>query len=372
MRILMLNYEYPPLGGGAANACKYILNELAKMSIEVDLVTSSPHKFEIEGIGDNIHIYKLPVRKKSIHYWTLREIISYSWKAKKQVDKLIAENHYNLCHAFFGIPCGAIAYLYKKKIPYIVSLRGSDVPGFNKRFSLFYIFLKPIIRKIWRKSRAIIANSEGLKLLAQKTDHDCKIGVIYNGIDTQQFRPVRPDNHTDKLRILCVSRLIKRKGIEYLLKSIPLVKEKAGKNFEVWIVGEGNLEEELKDLSSDLGLSDLVVFKGYVAHENLPEIYASSDLFVLPSFNEGMSNTILEAMASGLPIITTDTGGKRELINSNGVIIKEGNKQDIAEAIINLAGNPDKRKMMGQESKLMADSLSWEKVCEAYLKLYEN
>jgi len=78
-------------------------------------------------IGNTINIYKLPVNKKDIHYWTQREIISYSWKAKKFIDKLIKEKEYDVCHAFFGIPCGAIAYLFRRKMPYIVSLRGSDV-----------------------------------------------------------------------------------------------------------------------------------------------------------------------------------------------------------------------------------------------------
>ncbi len=137
MRILMLNYEYPPLGGGGSNACKYILNEFAKNNIEVDLVTSSPsNTFETEKIGDTISIYKLPVNKKDIHYWTQREIISYSWKAKKFIDKLMTEKEYDVCHAFFGIPCGAIAYLFRRKMPYVVSLRGLDVTELFKLWQI--------------------------------------------------------------------------------------------------------------------------------------------------------------------------------------------------------------------------------------------
>ena len=102
----MLNYEFPPLGGGAANACQYILRELAKRDIEVDLVTSSAmNRFETENFSTNITIYKLAVGKKNIHYWTQREILTYSWKARRFAKKLIKEKRYDLCHTFFGIPC---------------------------------------------------------------------------------------------------------------------------------------------------------------------------------------------------------------------------------------------------------------------------
>ena len=368
MKILMLNYEFPPLGGGAANACKYILKEMSRKGIEVDLVTSSSNKFETEKIGETVNIYKLAIGKKNIHYWTQREILTYSWKARRFISGLIREKQYDLCHAFFGIPCGAIAYLYRKQLPYIVSLRGSDVPGFNQRFSFQYIFLKPIIRRVWRNAKAVIANSDGLKKLAQKTYPNCPIDIIYNGIDIEQFKPARNDK--DKLRILCVSRLIERKGIDYLLRSIPPIKERFGNRFEVWIVGEGNLEQQLKGLSRQLGVADVVSFKGYIEHSRLPDIYASSDILVLPSLSEGMSNTILEAMACGLPIVTTNTGGSKELINGNGIIIPTGDAKGIADAISKLIEERSLRGKMGTKSRELATELSWATVAERYLEIY--
>ena len=370
MKILMLNYEFPPLGGGAANACKYILDEMSQKGIEVDLITSSPNKFETEKIGKSVNIYKLAVGKKSIHYWTQGEILAYSWKARRFIKSLIKERDYALCHAFFGIPCGAIAYFYRKELPYIVSLRGSDVPGFNQRFSYQYIFLKPIIRRVWRNAEAVIANSEGLKKLAQKTDPDCSIDIIYNGIDTEQFKPVR--NNNNRLRILCVSRLIERKGIEHLLRSASQLQEKIGNRFEVWIIGEGNLQQQLKALSSQLGVAEIVSFQGYIEHGRLPDIYSSSDIFVLPSLSEGMSNTVLEAMACGLPIVTTDTGGSKELINGNGVILPTNDVEGITDALGKLIEDTVLRKQMGMKSRELANEFSWGAVAGQYMQLYRK
>ena len=93
---------------------------------------------------------------------------------------------------------------------------------------------------------------------------------------------------------------------------------------ELTLVGDGNQEEELKELAKGLGVFDMVVFKGYVNHDNIGEIYRNSDLFVLPSQNEGMGSALLEAMASGLPAIVTDTGGTSELLGGTGWLCRWG------------------------------------------------
>ena len=366
----MLNYEYPPLGGGGSNACKYILKEFAKKNLEVDLVTSSPsNTFETEKIGNTISIYKLPVNKKDIHYWTQREIISYSWKAKKFIDKLMKEKEYDVCHAFFGIPCGAIAYLFRRKMPYVVSLRGSDVPGFNNRFGLQYVFLKPIIKQVWKQAGAVVANSEGLKDLALKSSPDQEISVIYNGIDISEFRPnLNEANSNGGLRVVCVSRLIERKGIRFLIEAIGKLKNK---DIKLILVGEGNQDEELKKLAVDSRISDRVEFKGYMDHDSIADLYRTSDVFVLPSLNEGMSNALLEAMASELPVIVTDTGGTSELIDGNGVVVPMSDSNAIAEAICGLIDNPDIRKM-GMRSREIAEQMGWNAVSGAYIKIYEK
>lgn len=371
MRILMLNNEYPPLGGGGSNACKYILKEFADKDIDVDVVTSSSsNTFEIEKIGDTVNIYKLPINKKDIHYWTQREIIAYSWKANKFIKKLMDEKEYDVCHAFFGIPCGAIAYLFRKKIPYIVSLRGSDVPGFNNRFGFEYVFLKPIIRSIWKKAGAVVANSKGLKELALLTSPEQEISVIYNGIDISEFKPdLNRTNDGDMLRIVCVSRLIERKGIKYLIEAIGKLKDR---NIKLVLVGEGNQEEELKKLAQDQGISDIVDFKGYISHDNIADIYKNSDVFVLPSLNEGMSNALLEGMASGLTVIVTDTGGTVELIDGNGIIIPMGDSDAIVNAIRRIMDYPDERKRMNIRSRKIAEMMDWKAVGESYLKVYED
>lgn len=371
MKILMLNYEYPPLGGGAANATYYMLKEFSlRNDIEVDLITSSANsKFEIEKMGANVVIHKLPISKNKIHYWTQKEILSYSWKAYRYIKKLNLKE-YDLAHAFFGIPCGGIAWAFRKNLPYIVSLRGSDVPGFNNRFSFQYVFLKPIIKKVWRDSGAVIANSKGLKELALKTEEYVDIGIIFNGITIDQFFP-KVDSQNEHFTVLTVARLIERKRIEDLIKAVSLLVKDNITNIKVKIIGDGNMRGQLESLAQNLNVSEYIEFLGYIPHEKLPSYYSSSDLFVLPSKNEGMSNTILEAMASGLPIITTNTGGTQELISGNGILVGAENPKSIKEALNKYFDNHELLREHGQKSREIAENMSWGKVAQDYYKAYQ-
>ncbi|MDI6720636.1 MAG: glycosyltransferase family 4 protein [Methanomicrobiales archaeon] len=371
MKILMLNYEYPPLGGGAANATYYLLREFGKRNdLSVDLVTSSASgSFSEDHPADNIAVYNLPIRKKSIHYWTMAEIISYSTQARSFIKKLDPKQ-YDLIHAFFGIPCGALAYEHRKDVPYIVSLRGSDVPGFNDRFSFQYTFLKPIIRRVWQQAAAVVANSEGLRDLAHQTDPSIPIDIIYNGIDTSEFT-VREKRNDGRFIVLTVARLIPRKGIDDLIRAVPEILEKCP-DLLVRIIGEGNLESELRDLAKKLGVAGHIDFLGYIPHDELPGYYATSDVFVLPSRNEGMSNTILEAMAAGLPIITTDTGGTQELISGNGQIIPQERPDAIAAAILQYISDSQMCQDHGNQSRVLSEFLDWKQVAEQYIKFYQR
>ena len=378
MKVLFFNYEYPPLGGGAANATAYILEEYSKIpDLSVDLITSSiDNEYHLEKVGNNISIHKLPIgkNKNNLHYQSQKELLTYAWKAYFFAKKLIKKNKYDLSHSFFTVPCGFVSFLIKKEynIPYVVSLRGSDVPGYSDRFVFLYKIIKPLIKLIWKNSFAVIANSEGLKELAQKTNPKQVVGIIYNGIDIENFKPkpeARPVNNF--IITLGASRVTERKGIDYLIKALAnLVPQYS--QLLLRVMGEGDARESLEKLAKDLELEKNIEFIGRIPRENTAPYYQEASIFVLPSFNEGMSNAMLEALASGLPLIATNTGGTSELVEEgvNGFIVKMKDSQDLADKIEILMKDEDLRKRMGENSRKKAEDMSWEKVAEEYTKLY--
>jgi glycosyltransferase involved in cell wall biosynthesis len=367
MKVLLLNYEFPPLGGGAATATFNMLKQLqGRKDIEITLLTSSVDEY-IEEDWDNIHIIRLNIGKKGeIHNQSNKDLVMYSLKALKWM--LMNVKSYDLIHAFFGVPCGFLAMLTGK--PYIVSLRGSDVPFYSKKYAMLdKIFFQHLSKIIWNRAEYVVANSEGLRDLAYETYDKKEIGVIYNGVDVETFKP---GNKDDGFNVVSTARLIERKGIDYLIKAFAqFAKDK--EDVELRLFGGGNQRDELEMLVKDLNIEDKVKFFGEKKREELAVEVPKCQVFALPSKNEGMSNSLLEAMASGLAVIATDVGGTKELVdNSNGVIVEKESVEDIYNALEKLYKDKNMLKKMGEISREKTENMTWGNMADSYLKLYED
>jgi glycosyltransferase involved in cell wall biosynthesis len=404
MKVLFLNYEYPPLGGGAANATRYILREFSRMpEVEAHLVTSGMGKeYEKKCIGGNVWVHRLPIGKNpdKIHSQSVRDLLVYSAKAWWFSSWIVRDAKrsgmpFDRTIAFFGIPCGALALWLKWRsgIPYVVSLRGSDVPGYSEKYDRMYFFLAPLVRLVWRSALAVVPNSRGLAELAMRTSSKQKFEIIPNGVDTGEFAPDPAREHDGYFRILTVSRLTPRKGIRFLIRAMSIIsssvipakagiqKESPGSRvkpgmtetnkIELWIVGDGEEKPALEALAKECGVSERVKFFGAVPHGELKKYYGLADIFCLPSLNEGMSNTVLEALAAGLPIVATVTGGTEELVTDgvNGCFVKQRSPEDLAEKLSTLLADEKMRRRMGESSRKRAEEMSWTRVAKKFLEL---
>ena len=380
MRLLMLNNEYPPIGGGTATANYNVIRDLAARGYHVDLVTSTPmsSEYEVNQLSDKATVYRIPINNQNPHYQNERELLTYIYRGFWFVRTLYqgSDPNYDLCHAWSGLPAGALAMLlkWKRDLPYVVGLRGSDVPGYDVRYLWLYPFLKPPLSAIWGQASAITANSYELRKLAHDFRPDDHIEVIPNGVDLERFsvtdlRPKRNDD--DTFKVLCVARLVERKGIGNLIDAVKHIRQQRP-NFKLIFVGQGDKERYFRAKVAREGLSEWVEFRGMVLHFDVPKVYNEADVFVLPSYNEGMSNAVLEAMASGLPIITTYTGGTSEMIRGNGIIVPMRSPDALAKAILELWDSHDLRQTMGARSRAIAETLTWRRVADDYLDLYER
>lgn len=372
MRILFLNYEYPPLGGGAANATFYLLREFAKMpDLEIELATSSVDgNYHLEKVGNNIKIHHLPIGKnpKNLHYQTQKDLLVYSWKAYFFSRKLVKENKFDLTLAFFGIPCGFLAMLLG--LPYVVSLRGSDVPFYNERFKILdNLFFRWLSLLIWKKARAVAANSHDLAELAKQTSRTQKINIIYNGINMEEFKPVPEVLAREKtFNVLFVGRLIERKGLIYLLEAVKNLAPEYPQ-IRLLVVSDGPLMDEYQKYASENNIGEVVKFFGKIDHGEVAKVFQKSHVFVLPSLSEALANVTQEALASGLPIITTKTGAA-EMIEGNGLIIGKMSSREIEEALEKLMADENLRLAMAQKSRQIAEKYSWGRTAEEYMKIF--
>jgi len=370
----MLNYEFPPIGGGAGNAHLHLLKEYVRYNdlLKIDVLTSGPRPgFTVEDFAGNITIYKVGVHKKGLHYWRKIEVLEWLLKARFHYRKLLRENDYDLAHAFFGFPTGWLCYQTAGALPYIISLRGSDVPGYNIRLGLDYKLLSGLFRRIWSAAAVVVANSNGLRKLALEFMPALNIRVIPNGVDTERFHPSEKQNLARPIKALTVCRLIGRKRIDLLIKAIALAK-KLDTDIHLNIAGEGNLMGQLQKLANELNVGDSVTFMGRVSAEQMPQLYRDNDVFVMSSAHEGMSNAMLEAMASALPIITTRCEGVEELVKDNGIVVENSQAEEIAKAIKNLADDKQAYRQMSAAARKQAEKFSWQFVAERYLDYYST
>lgn len=369
MRVLLLNYEYPPLGGGAGNATKHILDEFAGIDdIHCDVVTSSTDTFRVEQHSERIRLHFLDIQKNgNIHVQSMKDLLIYAWKSFWYARTLVRTHEYDVVHVIQGIPAGFVAW--GLRLPFLVSLRGSDVPFYNTRWKwLDRCFFQFASVAMWKRARAVIANSDQLAALANTSAPSQAVSVIPNGIDIERFTPA-PEPTTPV--ILTVARLIERKGVQFLIRALAALSTDHP-TAELHIVGEGNMRTELEELARTLGVHDRVQFLGVHDHTTLPAVYHRATLFALASQNEGMSNAALEAIASGLPVVLTDTGGAHMLADGNGIVVPVDDQTALESALHTVLSDNAQRAQDAAASRIKAETLSWNAVATAYHSVYRD
>jgi len=239
----------------------------------------------------------------------------------------------------------------------------------------------PIIATVHRAEVDTIANPTFFfrkHALARFT----KINVIYNSCDESFFFYGREKNvlrkklnfRSDDRIILFVGNLVRRKGLSLLVESLKLLRDKIP-DFLALIVGEGEDLQNLKSMVNKYGLNRNVIFYGRISKTILSDLCALADVFVLPSTSEGHSVALLEAMASGLPIVTSDIEGNKESVEDgvNGLLFKNANREELAEKLaVVLTDQKLKQSMSAKSSEMYLKKFSTKIQIDNYLKIYSS
>jgi len=373
MHILIINSEYPPIGGGAGNASAHIADQLEKLGYKVTVVTSRFGKLPHKEQSENITIYRVPsIRRRQDRSNPLEQII-FILSASFWTLSLIPHFRPNATLAFFGVPSGAIAWLIKMayQIPYVISLRGGDVPGFRPYdFHVYHKLIAPFLRMIWGNASAVIANSNGLRHLAHTFDSRFEIPIIPNGVDLESYKTIERD--WSPPRLLSVGRIVHQKGLDLAMHALGGLKEL---NWEWRIAGDGPQLQALQSLAQELGIDDRVFFLGWQSREQIMESYKQANVFLFPSRHEGMPNAILEAMASGLPVIATCIAGNEELVieGQTGYLVPAEDIEILQDALKKILNDSVLRQQMGDASRRrVEDNYSWESTAQQYALLLEK
>ena len=288
---------------------------------------------------------------------------------------------FDLIDAHFAYPDGFAGCLLAKvfRCPVIVTLRGTI--GKLSKFVLRRVQIQWVLRTAAR----VIAVSDSLGSIANSLGAAPeKMRVIPNGVDTTTFHPSDREGARKRLGfplnetvILSVGALSERKGHHRVLQVLPRIAEKRP-DVRYVVVGEagveGNIEPLLSRLSKELGVQDRVRLVGARPHEEIAQWLAAADVFCLATSNEGMANVILESLACGVPVVTTQVGGNAELISheENGYLVPLGDPDALGLALLRaLEGQWNREKIAGELKRRSWDATAT-RVLEEFLNVVSN
>ncbi len=236
------------------------------------------------------------------------------------------------------------------------------------------LMLKTVCPLVWHASARILVHSRAAeKFLIESGGPPEKVEYLPVGVDVNKFSPGESRARSDTFSILSVARLIDHKGLGYLIEAIQLLRGK-GRKVALRIVGDGPLKEGLQTLSKEKGVEDFVTITTHIDYPNMPNVYKSADIFVLPSVVEVFGVSVLEAMACGLPVVVTNVGGLPDLPleGQNGFIVEPRDSFALATALERLL-DYDRVEGMGKRSReIVLAKFDWAILARSYGNVFRS
>lgn len=369
LRLLVLCYETPPMGGGTGVACAQVLRVLSRRpDLRIDVISSGLGR-EIEVVRQgSATIHLLPVGKRDLNHWQPDELLRWMVGSSRSARALLRDGPFDLCHCWSGFPAGLVGWWLRDRQPYLVSLRGSDVPGYNRRLRLLEpLLLGRLARRVWRDSAGVFAVSRSLRALAQRTAADTPIGVLPNGVDADHFRPGANGGSRE---LVFAGRLIPRKGVAFLLDAMAALAARHP-GLRLTIAGDGPERGSLEARRDRLGLGAQVTFAGQLGRGDLADLLGRSGILVLPAVNDAMPNVVLEGMAAGMAVIVTETSAAG-IVDGNGQLVPPGDPGALAAAIERYLVDPGLLLEHQRRSRALALGRSWDAVAADHLARYRR
>jgi len=378
MKILFINYECPPLGGGGGVASFQLAQELAKRH-EIDYLTTGFKNLPKYEIINGVHIYRVPViNRKDLSTATYTSMLSFVPAGFLKGIELCKKKKYDCIHALFVVPSGICGLGLSRlfQIPLVLTALGGDVYDPSKRHSPHTSrILKCVISFLFNHSDKNTVESDNLRqIILHYYSPQQPVIIIPLGF----LRPVFTQKSRAELQVpedrtifISVGRLVRRKGYEYAIRALSIL---PSASFHYFIIGDGPEEADLKNLAITLGLENSITFLGYVPDEMKFQYLAVSDIFLLPSIHEGFGICLLEAMHCGLPIVSTDNGGQTDILkNRVNALLVTGNDSDVfAVKIQELLLDENLRKNISINNLRDVKHYYIEEIASDYETLYVN
>ncbi|MBI2008383.1 glycosyltransferase family 4 protein [Candidatus Amesbacteria bacterium] len=386
MRVLMFGWELPPFNsGGLGVACFGLARALAK---KLDLIFILPHRLPVSAPFTLIFADLPPFNLSISPYSTtvisaesdplfpdlLSQVYLYSLAAKKLARRLKFDIIH--IHDWLTIPAGLAAKAVSGK-PLVIHIHATEFDrsgGFS---------VNPIVYSIeqagFHQADLIICVSEYVKttLISRYGVDVQKVQVVYNAIDASDFpAATSPITFIQSIQarggkiILYVGRITLQKGVDYLLSAAKIVLLRFPNAFFV-IVGSGDMAHQIIQQAAAMGISDSVLFPGFLRGEQRNQMFASADLFVMPSVSEPFGLVPLESIVSGTPVLISKQSGVSEILH-HALKVDFWDTQEMANQILAVLNYPSLPATLRHESSREISHFTWSSAADKVIEIYNN
>lgn len=368
MKILQLCYEFPPVGGGGSRVVYGLSRELARRGHEVHVVTMGFRDLPSREVIDGVAVHRVRGIRRRKDRCTLPEIAHHMLMARSELRSLLEAHQFDINHTHFILPGGLLAAWLRDitGLPYVITAHGSDVPGYNPhRLRLAHRLSRRGWDRAVRDASAVICPSRAIQGLVHRRAPGLDTVIIPYGFDTGRYRI----DQTRKKQILVVSRLLRRKGVQFLIEAV----DGLDIGHEIHIVGDGPYLQTLRRMAKRS--TARIVLHGWLDNRSpeLIHLSESSEIFVLPSERENFPVALMEAMSAGLAIITSRGTGCAELVGDAAKLVNPRDPAELRRALLSLTCDPARCRELGRAARRrLEEEFSWETVGDRYLELYER
>ena len=392
-KVCFVSPEYLPLAGGTGAYVYYLSNELIKRGNSICVVTGYAESADVK-INEQLSAFFLKTPKTP-----LVKSFLFAGSARKKMNKLRDSCAVDIAHAnlplvpSFAVPSGfgrtLVTTVHSTWKGEAEAIKGEPYSRLNpneKFLVSFNWFLRIFEERMLERARMIIGVSDFTRreLLQYYKVKESKIRVIHNGVDTQKFKPTSDKRkvkaelglNPDDIAILSVGRLYARKGLFTLIECMPaVVKQFRNAKFVISGKGQSSEMEKLVAHATRLGVRDNIVFTGYFPDKKLPKLYQAADVFAFSTFYENLPFAVLEALSTGLPVVTTNVGGIPEMIDSskNGFLVQPFNAGQLSDKILYCLEHPAAAAELGAKARqVILERFDWRLIVQKVLKVYEE
>jgi glycosyltransferase involved in cell wall biosynthesis len=372
MRILVLTYEYPPIGGGGGMAALEISRGLAQRGHEIHVLTASFHDLPPQEEKDGVQIFRLPTARRSAFKAGLLAMAGYVIGGSFGGLRHLHRWRPDLIHVHFAVPSGPVGWLLSRlnKIPYVLTAHLGDVPGgVPEKTARWFRWIYPFTPPIWKGASQVIAVSEFTRQLALK-HYSVDIQVIPNAVDLNSLDPGliqvnRPPT------IVFAGRFMPQKNPLLLVHTLA---ELANLDWRCVMLGDGPLYPAVQEEVIRYGLQDRIRLPGWVNPEQVIKEFRQGDLLFMPSNSEGLPVVGVQALALGLAIVASRVGGFVDLVvgSKNGYLVEPGNGSEFKRHLEQLIRDPERLQQFRTYSRQKAREFDIDLVTTAYEKVFDK